>query len=133
MTRQRVFRGVVASGRGLAEPVMSTPAIQKALANLTGLSMVPGTLNVVLRDAFKEKLPVYVPVKELGGLPGVPNRKGLRLGAVIIAGRFNGIVFQGDEPEYPPNHVELISDHKLRAELNLADGDAIEFTMVRDR
>jgi CTP-dependent riboflavin kinase len=77
LARARILRGVVVSGRGLAAPVMSIPRIREALAKLTGLSMVPGTLNVELENAFKEELPVYVTVKELGGLPGVPNRKGL--------------------------------------------------------
>ena len=45
----------------------------------------------------------------------------------MIAGRFRGLVFQGDEPEYPPNHVELVGDHKLRVELDLEDGETIEF------
>jgi len=52
---------------------------------------------------------------------------------VLIAGRFRGLVFQGDEPEYPPNHVELVSDHKLRVELNLEDGEGIEFSTIRSK
>ncbi len=62
--------------------------------------------------------------------PGVPGRRGLRYGRAIIAQRFPGIAFQGDELDYPRDHVELISDHHLRRTLDLSDGDTIEFTLV---
>jgi CTP-dependent riboflavin kinase len=130
LTFEGVFRGVVVPGRGLAVPAMSRPVTEQAISQLTSLKIVPGTLNVELPEPFNAKLPNYVSVEALGGIPGVPNRKGLRFGEVLIAHRFRGYVFQGDEPEYPPNSVELISDHKLRADLNLKDGDAIEFAMI---
>ena len=48
------------------------------IAEMTGLRMVPGKLNVVLGEDCTEKLSEYVTFKELGGHPGVPNRKGVR-------------------------------------------------------
>ena len=45
---------------------------------MTGMRIVPGTLNVRLSQPFTGKLSLYVSVEELGGLPGVPNRKGLK-------------------------------------------------------
>jgi CTP-dependent riboflavin kinase len=39
-------------------------------------------------------------------------------------------VFQGDEPEYPPEQVEIMSDHHLRATLGLHDDDVLEFSLV---
>jgi hypothetical protein len=71
-------------------------------------------LNVRLPQVFTSRLPFYVPVEELGGLPCVPDRKGLKFGKVRIEGRFEGFVFQGDEPDFSPFNVELISDHRLR-------------------
>lgn len=65
-----------------------------------------------------------------GTMPGVPDREGLRFAEVIIAGRLRGFVFQGDEPDYPPNQVELISAHNLRQSLNLRGGDSIEFSIA---
>ena len=130
MSPEKVFRGVVVSGRGLAVPAMSRPATEQAVARLTILKIVPGTLNVELPRPFNGKLPHYVSVEALGGVPGVSNRKGLRYGEVLIAHQFRGLVFQGDEPEYAPNMVELISDHKLRTELHLNDGDTIEFAII---
>jgi hypothetical protein len=46
-----------------------------------------------------------------------PNRQDIRFGEVLIAGQYRGILFQGDEPEYPPTQVEILSGHHLRATL----------------
>jgi CTP-dependent riboflavin kinase len=62
-----------------------------------------------------------------------PNRTGIRCGEVLIAERYRGIVFQGDEPEYPPAQVEILSDHHLRDTLGLRDGDMLEFTLLTDQ
>jgi CTP-dependent riboflavin kinase len=52
---------------------------------------------------------------------------------VLIAGRYRGIVFQGDEPEYPPTQVDIMSDHHLRATRELHDGDTLAFALVTDQ
>jgi CTP-dependent riboflavin kinase len=52
---------------------------------------------------------------------------------VLIAERYRGIVFQGDEPEYPLEQVEILSDHHLRATLGLHDGNMLEFTLLTDQ
>jgi len=57
---------------------MSRPDTQQAIAKMTMMGIVPGTLNVRLSQPFTGKLFLYVAVEELGGLPGVPNRKGLK-------------------------------------------------------
>ena len=66
------------SGRGLAGSTLTRSAIKSEMAEMTGLRMVPGKLNVVLGEDCTEKLSEYVTFKELGGHPGVPNRKGVR-------------------------------------------------------
>jgi CTP-dependent riboflavin kinase len=62
-----------------------------------------------------------------------PHRQDMRFGEVLITGRYRGIVFQGDEPEYPPTQVEILSDHHLRTALGLRDGDMLAFTLVTDQ
>ncbi len=107
--------------------------MQRVIGNLTALDIVPGTLNVRLPRPFDVVLERYVRWEDLGREvpdPEVPGRKGLRYGEVIIAGRYRGFVFQGDEPDYPSNQVELISDRHLRQTLGLAEGDAIQFRLV---
>jgi CTP-dependent riboflavin kinase len=81
-------------------------------------------------------LPWYFTEGELGGnvwRDHAPNRTGIRCGEVIIAGRYRGIVFQGVEPEYLPEQVEILSDHHLRATLGLRDGDMLAFTLLTDQ
>ncbi len=122
------FRGMVVPGRGYGAPAMSRETIQLTIKRISDLSVVPGTLNLRLPKPFDGLLDGYVTEEELGGSvwrDHTPNRKGCRFGEVIIAGRFRGIIFQGDEPEYPANQVEIMSDHKLREALGIEDGDTI--------
>jgi CTP-dependent riboflavin kinase len=127
------FQGVVVPGRGFGAQRMANPTVLQAVHQLTTLNLVPGTLNVRLPQPFDGLLPRYLTEGDLGGnvwRDHAPNRTGIHCGEVIIAGRYRGIVFQGDEPEYPPEQVELMSDHHLRATLGLRDGDPITFSLV---
>jgi CTP-dependent riboflavin kinase len=129
------FQGIVVPGRGFGAQRMANPAVLHAAQRLTGLTLVPGTLNVRLPQRFDGLLPRYLTEHELGGnvwRDHAPNRTGIRWGQIIIDGRYRGIVFQGDEPEYPPAHVELMSDHHLSDTLGLHDGDTITFALVTD-
>jgi CTP-dependent riboflavin kinase len=115
---------------------MANPAVLHAAQRLTGLILVPGTLNVRLPQPFDGLLPWYFTEDELGGhvwRDHAPNRTGIRCGEVLIAERYRGVVFQGDEPGYPPAQVEILSDHHLRATLGLRDGDMLAFTLLTDQ
>jgi CTP-dependent riboflavin kinase len=115
---------------------MANPAVLQAAQRLTALTLVPGTLNVRLSQPFDGLLPWYVTEADLGGhvwRDHAPNRAGICCGAVLIAGRYRGMVFQGDEPEYPPVQVEIMSDHYLRDTLGLHDGDTLEFILLTDQ
>jgi CTP-dependent riboflavin kinase len=114
---------------------MADPVVLHAAQRLTDLTLVPGTLNVRLPQPFDGLLPWYLTEADLGGhvwRDHAPNRTGIRCGAVRIAGRYRGIVFQGDEPEYPPTQVEIMSDHHLRTTLGLHDGATLEFSLIMD-
>ena len=127
------FRGVVVPGRGFGAQRMANPAVLHTAQRLTALTLVPGTLNVRLPQPFDGLLPWYPTETALGGnvwRDHASNRTGIRCGEVLIAGRYRGMVFQGDEPEYPPEQVEIMSDHHLRATLGLHDDDVLEFSLV---
>jgi CTP-dependent riboflavin kinase len=112
---------------------MANPTVLHAAQRLTRLTLIPGTLNVRLPQPFDGVLPCYFTEADLGGnvwRDHAPNRPGIRCGEVLIAGRYRGIVFQGDEPEYPPEQVEIMSDHHLRDTLGLHDGDTLEFAVI---
>ena len=132
----KTYRGVAVLGRGFGAQRMTNPAVLQAAQRLTALTLVPGTLNVRLPQPFDGLLPWYFTEEELGGhvwRDHAPHRQGIRFGEVLIAGQYRGIVFQGDEPEYPPAQVEILSDHHLRATLGLRDGDMLAFTLLTDQ
>ena len=132
----KTYRGIVVPGRGFGAQRMANPSVLQAAQRLTALTLVPGTLNVRLPQPFDGLLPWYFTEEHLGGhvwRDHAPNRTGIRCGEVLIAGRYRGIVFQGDEPEYPPAQVEIMSGHHLRATLGLRDGDMLEFTLLTDQ
>ena len=127
------YRGIVVPGRGFGAQRMADPAVLQMAQRVTGLILVPGTLNVRLPQPFDGLLPWYFTEADLGGnvwRDHAPNRTGIRCGEVLITGRYRGVVFQGDEPEYPPAQVEIMSDHHLRATLGLQDGDVLAFSLV---
>jgi CTP-dependent riboflavin kinase len=132
----KTYRGIVVPGRGFGAQRMASPSLLQALKRLTDLTLVPGTLNVRLPQPFDGTLTGYLTEDDLGGnvwRDHAPDRQGLRFGEVLIAGRYRGIVFHGDEPEYPPEQVEILSDHHLRATLGLRDGDMLAFTLLTDQ
>ena len=113
----KTYRGIVVPGRGFGAQRMANPAVLQAAQRLTGLILVPGTLNVRLPQPFDGTLTGYLTEDDLGGVvwrDHAPHRQGIRCGEVLIAGQYRGIMFQGDEPEYPPKQVEILSDHHLR-------------------
>jgi CTP-dependent riboflavin kinase len=127
------FRGIVVPGRGFGAQRMANPTVLYAAQRLTGLTLISGTLNVRLPQPFDGLLPWYLTEADLGGnvwRDHAPNRTGIRWGEVLIAGRYRGMVFQGDEPEYPSEQVEIMSDHHLRDTLGLHDGDPLTFSLI---
>src|SRR5262245_54722936 len=95
---------------------------------------VPGTLNVRLeRPIVRGAGWRYVTAEEIApDWQARTGQAGYFVVPVLIADRYPGIAFQGDEPDYPPEQVELVSDTRLRAGLGLADGDAISFAVVAE-
>jgi hypothetical protein len=94
------FRGIVVPGRGFGAQRMTNPTVVHAMHQCTTLTLVPGTLNVRLPQPFDGLLPWYVTEADLGGhvwWDHAPNRAGICCGEVMIAGRYRGIIFQGDE------------------------------------
>lgn len=130
------YRGIVVSGRGFGAQRMTNPAVLHAAQRVTGLTLVPGTLNVRLPQPFDGTLTGYLTEDDLGGnvwRDHAPNRQGIRWGEVLIAGQYRGIMFQGDEPEYPSAQVEILSEQHLRTTLGLRDGDMLTFTLLTEQ
>jgi CTP-dependent riboflavin kinase len=127
--------GNVRPGRGLGSALLADPSVAASCAELTGLSIVPGTLNVRLPEAVeRDGRWRYVPAEAMA--PDWRERAGqtgYHMVDVVVAGRYRAVAFQADEPEgpgYPPEQIELMSDTHLRSALGLADGDPIQIAIV---
>ena len=66
MDTSKVYQGFVKTGRGFGALEMSAPGILEGFQRLTGLSVIPGTLNIDLTKPFDLALLKYVAFFELG-------------------------------------------------------------------
>lgn len=126
--------GTVQSGRGLGAARTEDPAARQLLQELAGFSIVPGTLNVRLPDA-PERGPHWHYLAAADISPDWEARTGQAgyfLARVKIAEQYRGLAFQADEPAepgYPSDQIELFSEVRLRAALDLRDGDHLVITL----
>jgi CTP-dependent riboflavin kinase len=123
--------GVVQPGRGLGTVLMVGPAFDR-LRELFEVDAVPGTLNVrlpapLVRDGRWDYLPSDAIASDWQAVTG---QAGYFLVRVQIEARYGGIAFQADEPDYPPDQIELVSDTRLREALSLGDGAPIRVRIV---
>jgi CTP-dependent riboflavin kinase len=130
MPEQRDLTGIVQPGRGLGAELMADRWVMETLQELSGFTVVPGTLNVRLPGPL-ERGPSwrYVPAAEITpDWEARTGQAGYFLASVTVAGRYRGLAFQAVEPGergYPPDQIELFCEAHLRAELGLDDGDLI--------
>jgi CTP-dependent riboflavin kinase len=125
-----VMTGTVEPGRGLGAPLMAGLGAERVEA-VFGVPAVPGTLNIILeRPLGRDEAWRYVPASAIArDWEARSGQAGYFIVPVLIAGRYRGIAFQADEPDYPADQVELVSEVRLRAALGLADGDSISFVV----
>jgi CTP-dependent riboflavin kinase len=131
MDSDRDVTGVVASGRGKAAPVMRDPQVLARVREVAGFEPVPGTLNVHVRGFDRRVLDRYLSAPEINpGWELVTGHAGYFFALVLVAGRYRGLAFQADEPDYPGDLVELDCEVHLRDALGLRDGDTIGFSIL---
>lgn len=132
------FKGRVKTGRGGATDEMSNPDELKELEKLTGLRVIPGTLNLHLEKPFNLLLLKYIGFSELGWdfdptTQGFDfhGEVGMYYHRIIIFDRSPGILaFWTWVPELRI-HAELISPIDLRTAFGLKDGDTVEFSLYK--
>ena len=129
---ERELTGIVIPGRGLGSVRMGHSDTSDRMEELLGFSLVPGTLNVRLSRPYDRTLTSrYLAATELGPRwERETGQAGYFLMSVLIAGRYRGVAFQADEPEYPADQVELLCEVHLRDSLGLNDGDVISFLVL---
>ena len=137
MDKDLVYRGVVRTGRGGAVGVMSRPGGLEGFKLMTGLSIIPGTLNIKLTEPFDLALLKYLRFADVGfefdpATQGIEynGEIGMYYGRATVAERYPAyfLIFTWVADIF--TDAELVSPHHLRNTLNLQDGDTVEFTLA---
>ena len=118
--------------------MMSEPGVLEGFRLLTGLDVIPGTLNLDLAEVFDLSLLSYRSLAELGMAQfdvhalwiDFDGEQGFHYGQILIGGRYPGCIICFTWVDYPGINAELVSPHHLRNTLNLQDEDTVEFTLV---
>jgi len=136
LDKGKVYRGFVKTGRGTGALEMSAPSSLEGFQRLTGLTVIPGTLNIDLTEPFDLALLNYVTFAELDWTIDLSKQGikydgeiGMHYGRVTVANKYPAclIFFIWVDDIY--TDAELISPHHLRSTLDLQDGDTVEFTL----
>ena len=130
MSEQRDLSGIVQPGLGRGADLMADPAVMEKLKQITGFTVVPGTLNLRLPGPLgRGPSWCYMHASEITpDWEARTGQTGYFLAPVTVAGRYRGLAFQAVEPAgrgYPPDQIELFCEAHLRGELGLRDGDPI--------
>jgi CTP-dependent riboflavin kinase len=129
----RVYRATVRAGRGKATGVMATPEAVGLMQQLTGLPVVPGTLNIRMEQPFERDELAYFRLADVGvelDLAGMgiefEGEQGFHYGRVLVEGQYPAalLLFTWNPDT---TNGELVSPHHLRTVLGLEDGDGFAF------
>ena len=119
---------------------MSKPGGLEGFQRLTGLSIIPGTLNIKLSEPFDISLLNYLKFADVGW-EFDPATQGINFNGEI------GVYYRRSTiaSEYPAclviftwvtdlhTNAELMSPYHLRTVLDLQDGDTVEFTLDKEK
>lgn len=120
------FKGKATSGLKDGKYYLSLPEYRETLRKKLGFAPFPGTLNVEIEDPHKKL--------RLMNMPGIPIdgffSKGRFFGSAkcfraTLNGKIPGAIIMPKRSHYGPEIVEFISEHHIRKELRLKDGDAV--------
>jgi CTP-dependent riboflavin kinase len=136
MTDPGTYRGLVKTGRGGGVKEMSVPGTLDDIRRLTGLKVIPGTLNLDLTAPLDLKLLKYISFADLGW-DFDPASQGIRFSGetgvyfrrAVIAGDYPSCVLSFTWVTDPYTDIEVISPLLLRTVLHLKDGDLVNFSL----
>jgi CTP-dependent riboflavin kinase len=134
--QNHVYQGIVRTGRGGAMAEMSAPDFIEGFKSLVGLNMIPGTLNIKMREPLALPLFRYLNFADIGWIfdPATQGIKykgeiGVYYRRVTVARKYPACVLVFTWVTDIHTDAELVSPHHLRAVLNLKDGDIVKFTL----
>jgi CTP-dependent riboflavin kinase len=139
MEANRVYKGIVRTGRSGAVKEMSIPGALEGFHRLTGLSIIPGTLNIKLTEYLDLSALSYLKFADVGwyfdpSTQGIDynGEIGVYYSQALVADKYPACLLFFTWVTTPGIDAELVSPHHLRTVLNLEDGDIVEF-MLSDK
>ena len=136
MDKNKVYKGVIRTGRSGAVGEMSKPGFLEGFRMLTGLNIIPGTLNIKLTEPFDLTLLKYLRFADVGwefdpATQGIDydGEIGAYYGRATIADKYPAVILFLTWAGDTRTSGELVSSHHLRTVLGLKDGDVVEFTL----
>jgi CTP-dependent riboflavin kinase len=135
--KNKTYRGFVKTGRGRGVAEMSSGGSLDEFQRLTGLPIIPGTLNLDLSEPFDLALLKYVTFAKLGWTidllkSGIEydGEIGMYYGKALVAGKYPAFVIFFSWVDDLRTDAELVSSYHLRGALNLRDGDIVDFRLI---
>lgn len=139
MEKNKVYRGIVKTGIGGSVVEMSKPGSLELFRQVTGLDIIPGTLNIILEEPFNLSLLKYVKFSDIGwefdpATQGIEynGEIGMYCGRVIVADKYPAFLAVFTWVRDIHTHAEIICPYHLRSTLGLKDGDILEFRFDED-
>jgi len=136
LEKKQIYRGTVRTGRGGGAAEMSRPGGLEGFKQLTGLAVLPGTLNIDLTEPFDLSLLKYLKFADVGwefdpAAQGIKydGETGAYYRRATVAEQYPACVLVFTWVTNIHTDSELVSPHHLRTALNLEDGDTVEFTL----
>ncbi len=118
---------------------MTAPEFLETMKNLTGLSVIPGTLNIKMVEPLDLSLLRYVKFADIGwefdpATQGIDYRGeiGMYYRRATVAKKYPACVLVFTWVTNLRTDAELVSPHHLRTELRLKDGDTVKITLDRE-
>jgi CTP-dependent riboflavin kinase len=135
----RVYRGIVRTGRGGAVGEMNQPDFTEGFKELTGLNVIPGTLNIKIVEPLNLNLLRYLKFADIGWefdptTQGIDYKGeiGVYYRRATIKGKYKACVLVFTWVSDIHTDAELVSPHHLRTVLKLKDGDKVKFTLDKE-
>ena len=132
-----IYKGTVRTRRGGAASEMSKPGGLEGFKLLTGLEVIPGTLNILLTEPFDLSLLEYFRFADVGwefdpATQGIDfdGETGMYYSRATVAGKYPAVIIFWTWVTDVHTYGELVSPHHLRTELGLNDGDTVEFSLT---
>jgi CTP-dependent riboflavin kinase len=139
INKNRVYQGIVRTGRGGAVAEMDRPDFTEGFREITGLDVIPGTLNIKMIEPLNLHLLRYLKFADIGwefdpATQGIDftGEIGVYYRRAIVKGKYKACILVFTWVSDIRTDVELVSPHHLRTVLKLKDGDKVKFTLDRE-